>query len=144
MYPKVLYRGAKTKTKISTLIGTNFLVKAPVVNASQEPMSQVVAAESIVCWTEVLPVIGRSERGCCIGVHCQDDRHARLQMEIYVAVEEPRAWVVRLQIRLISPRPYHREGGNVNSKRQERTVKRIVTLSPAVPVLTTSRRGGLW
>ena len=78
MYPKVLYRGAKTKTKVSTLIGTNFLVKTPVVNASQEPMSEVVATKSVVRRTEVLPVISRSERGRRIGVHRQDDRHARL------------------------------------------------------------------
>lgn len=76
--------------------------------------------------------------GCDIGrVFAEDDGKAGLEMEVDVAMEEPWAGVVGLDTR-------SRSGLWMTSRcKIARTVKRMVTLSPAVPVFTTSRRTGL-
>ena len=70
-------------------------------------------------------------------VFCQHDSKARLQVRVDVAVEEPRARVVRLMTGIRQPPP-------IDNTRPHKalTLKRIVTLSPGVPVLTTSRQIG--
>ena len=78
-----------------------------------------------------------------VGLHIgrvfrQHDSKARLQMRVDVAVEEPRSRVVRLTTANMSAPP-----PNDDTRPHEAlTLKRIVTLSPGVPVLTTSRQIG--
>ena len=75
---------------------------ASVLNQGLHLQSNVITAECVVRRTEVLPVIGRGERGRCVGVHYEHDREPGLQVEIDVAVEEPWPRIVRLQAHEVS------------------------------------------
>ena len=71
-----------------------------------------------------------------------EDGPASNEMEVDVTVEEPRPGVVGLR-RFVSSYDRHTDSKDEDEKtRSGLTTKRIVTLSPARPILTVSRMTG--